>query len=57
MMSVTVSKDKCKFCKGRALSKKPVTITTLNGRKEEVVIRFCPECGRDLNNPKSGESK
>lgn len=42
-------KSKCVFCKGRAFTKKPVTIRTLNGRVQEAVIRFCPECGRELH--------
>ena len=42
------TKKPCGFCKGRVYTKKPVTITTLNGRKDTVVIDYCPVCGRYL---------
>ena len=38
----------CEYCKGRAYTKKPVTITTIYGKRISVVIEFCPKCGRPL---------
>lgn len=58
------NKKPCSFCKGKVYTKKPVTITTLNGRKDTVVIDYCPVCGRYLreadlkkNEVKSDDSK
>ena len=39
----------CKFCKGRAYSKKPLTVITRTMKKVEVVFEYCPSCGRKMN--------
>lgn len=38
----------CDFCKGRAYTKKPVTIITAYGKRFQMVIEHCPNCGRKL---------
>ena len=38
----------CEFCKGRAYTKKPVTIITAYGKKFQMVFEYCPNCGRKL---------
>ena len=38
----------CEYCKGRAYTKKPVTITTIYGKKISIAIEFCPHCGRSM---------
>jgi hypothetical protein len=39
----------CDFCKGRAYTKKPVTIITAYGKRFQMVFEHCPNCGRKLN--------
>ena len=39
----------CKFCKGRAYSKNPLTVITRTMKRVEVVFEFCPACGRKLD--------
>ncbi len=41
-------KKACEFCKGRAYTKKPVTIITIYGKRFEMVFEHCPNCGRKL---------
>jgi hypothetical protein len=38
----------CEYCKGRAYTKKPLTVITKYGRKIELVFEFCPNCGRKM---------
>lgn len=38
----------CDFCKGRAYTKKPVTIITAYGKRFQMVFEHCPNCGRKL---------
>ena len=38
----------CEYCKGRAYTKKPVTVITIYGRKFEMTFDYCPKCGRRL---------
>ena len=38
----------CGFCKGRAYTKKPVTIITAYGKRFQIVFEHCPNCGRKL---------
>lgn len=38
----------CDFCKGRAYTKKPVTIITAYGKRFQMVFEYCPNCGRKL---------
>ena len=38
----------CDFCKGRAYTKKPVTIITASGKRFQMVFEHCPNCGRKL---------
>lgn len=38
----------CEYCKGRAYTKKPVTISTIYGKRISMVIEFCPMCGKRL---------
>ena len=38
----------CEFCKGRAYTKKPVTIRTIYGKQFQMVFEYCPNCGRKL---------
>lgn len=46
---VSKKKDKgCEFCKGRAYTKKPVTIRTAYGKQFQMVFEYCPKCGRKL---------
>ena len=42
------SEKTCDFCKGRAYTKKPVTIITAYGKKFQMVFEHCPNCGRKL---------
>lgn len=39
----------CSYCKGRAYSKKPVTVITRNMKRVEVVFEYCPACGKKMN--------
>ena len=39
----------CEYCKGRAYTKKPLTVITRYGRRIELTFEFCPKCGRKLN--------
>jgi hypothetical protein len=43
-------KQGCKYCKGRAYTKKPLTVITKYGKRIEITFEFCPKCGRPLNN-------
>lgn len=46
----------CEHCKGRAYTKKPLTVITRYGRRIELTFEFCPKCGRKLNTEeKAGE--
>ena len=38
----------CDFCKGRAYTKKPVTIITAYDKRFQMVFEYCPNCGRKL---------
>jgi hypothetical protein len=38
----------CEYCKGRAYTKKPLTVITRYGRKIELVFEYCPKCGRKM---------
>lgn len=38
----------CEYCKGRAYTKKPLTVITKYGRNIELVFEFCPNCGRKM---------
>jgi hypothetical protein len=38
----------CEFCKGRVYTKKPVTIITAYGKRFQLVVEYCPNCGRKL---------
>ena len=38
----------CEYCKGRAYTKKPVTVITKYGRSIELTFDYCPKCGRRL---------
>ena len=42
----------CDFCKGRAYTKKPVTIITAYGKRFQMVFEHCPNCGRKLRKEK-----
>ena len=42
----------CDFCKGRAYTKKPVTIITTYGKRFQMVFEHCPNCGRKLRKEK-----
>lgn len=39
----------CSYCKGRAYSKKPLTVITRTMKRVEVVFEYCPVCGRKMN--------
>jgi hypothetical protein len=43
------NKMKCEFCKGRAYSKKHLTVITRTMKRVEVVFEYCPVCGRKMN--------
>lgn len=45
-------KKGCEYCKGRAYTKKPLTVITRYGRRIELTFEFCPKCGRKLNTEK-----
>lgn len=38
----------CEYCKGRAYTKKPLTVITRYGRKIELAFEYCPKCGRKM---------
>lgn len=38
----------CEHCKGRAYTKKPLTVITIYGRRFEMTFDYCPKCGRRL---------
>lgn len=38
----------CSYCKGRAYSKKPLTVITRSLKRVETVFNFCPCCGRSM---------
>lgn len=38
----------CEYCKGRAYTKRPLTIITKYGRRIELVFEFCPNCGSKM---------
>lgn len=38
----------CEYCKGRAYTKKPLTVITKYGRRIELVFDYCPKCGRRI---------
>lgn len=38
----------CEYCKGRAYTKKPLTVITKYRRRIELVFEFCPNCGRKM---------
>lgn len=42
-------KKGCEYCKGRAYTKKPLTVITRYGKRIELTFEFCPKCGRKLN--------
>lgn len=44
-----VVKKGCEYCKGRAYTKKPLTVITRYGRRIELTFEYCPKCGRKLN--------
>jgi hypothetical protein len=44
----------CDFCKGRAYTKKPVTIITAYGKRFQMVFEYCPNCGRKLRKESGG---
>jgi hypothetical protein len=46
------SEKPCDFCKGRADTKKPVTIITAYGKRFQMVFEHCPNCGRKLRKEK-----
>lgn len=39
----------CKFCKGRSYTKKPLTVITRTMKHVEVVLEYCPACGRKMD--------
>jgi hypothetical protein len=39
----------CSYCKGRAYSKKPLTVITRTMKRVEVVFEYCPSCGKKMN--------
>jgi hypothetical protein len=39
----------CSYCKGRAYSKKPLTVITRTMKRVEVVFEYCPACGKKMN--------
>lgn len=39
----------CEYCKGRAFTNKPLTVTTRTMKRVQVVFNFCPKCGRKMN--------
>ena len=47
------SEKPCDFCKGRAYTKKPVTIITAYGKRFQMVFEHCPSCGRKLRSEKT----
>ena len=38
----------CEYCKGRAYTKKPLTVITIYGRRFDMTFDYCPKCGRRL---------
>lgn len=44
----------CDFCKGKAYTKRPVTIITAYGKRFQMVFEHCPNCGRKLRGEKDG---
>ncbi len=45
----TMSNNKgCEYCKGRAYTKKPLTVITRYGRRIELTFDYCPKCGRRI---------
>ena len=55
---VVIPSKGCEYCKGRAYSKKPLTVTTIYGRTIKLPFNFCPKCGRRIKNDmKQGESQ
>ena len=38
----------CEYCKGRAYTKKPLTVITRYGRRIELAFDYCPKCGRRI---------
>lgn len=38
----------CEYCKGRAYTKKPLTVITRYGRRIELTFDYCPKCGRRI---------
>lgn len=47
---VAIPSKGCEYCKGRAYSKKPLTVTTIYGRTIKLPFDFCPKCGRRIKN-------
>lgn len=47
--SKKMQKEKgCEYCKGRAYTKKPLTVTTIYGKTIKLAFEYCPNCGRKL---------
>ncbi len=46
----------CEYCKGRAYTKRPLTVITKYGRRIELTFEFCPNCGRKMNVERSNEN-
>jgi hypothetical protein len=49
-------KKGCEYCKGRAYTKRPLTVITKYGRRIELAFEFCPNCGRKMNTERSNEN-
>lgn len=50
---VVPPKKGCEYCKGRAYTKRPLTVITKYGRRIELAFEFCPNCGRKMNAERS----
>lgn len=48
MARVVWEEKTCDFCKGRAYTKKPVTVITAYGKRFQMTFEYCPNCGRKL---------
>lgn len=44
----------CEYCKGRAYTKRPLTVITKYGRRIELVFEFCPNCGAKMKYESEG---
>lgn len=45
---MTNNKKGCEYCKGRAYTKKPLTVITRYGRSIKLAFDYCPKCGRRI---------